>query len=614
MNRPTSYLYDGVANRIQRTDARGLVVSYNYDEGRRLVSILYPDGGYVTNIYDAAGQKVGMVDRTGATSYSYDVLGRQSSVVYPIGQALTYSYDAIGNRTVMASSSGLTSYAYDAQSRLTNIANPYGEVTTLSYDALSREAQKFLANGIAVNHGYDTVGREVLLEQRRTDGTALAVYTSTYDNVGNRLSILEGDGSRTTYTYDASYRLLGEERSGSSSFFTSFTYDGLGNRLTQSKDGTLTTYTHDATNAVTSATTGASVTTYSYDQNGNRVSARADGVITTFSWDEENRMVGVINPDAPAETFTYSGDGQRRSKSTSSGTIQYLWDGENVLEELNNNGDLIAHYTDYSSYWGGLTSLFTTSGLGGSFFYLFDQQASTRFLLDGTGNIANSDLYRAFGERVLSTGSARDPHRFQGQVRSYTDAANRVWMGHRVYDPETGSWFSIDPIGFEGEDWNLYRFVKSNPVIYIDPSGLARWITVERRARFVYSHAYIAFNAPCLGQKTFGFWPGPPDNNKQESTGRKSGSYPRGRYTGGSILYPDPDRGAGHAEAANNSAAFEAALCDCIKWSVSIQKPYYIFPAYMCGSWVAEMWQCAKMGGSKKYNHYLDSQAAAGIP
>jgi YD repeat-containing protein len=41
--------------------------------------------------------------------------------------------------------------------------------------------------------------------------------------------------------------------------------------LGQTKDGVFTTYTHDAANAVLSATSGASVTTYSYDASGNRI-------------------------------------------------------------------------------------------------------------------------------------------------------------------------------------------------------------------------------------------------------------------------------------------------------------------------------------------------------
>lgn len=47
-------------------------------------------------------------------------------------------------------------------------------------------------------------------------------------------------------------------------------------------------------------------------------------------------------------------------------------------------------------------------------------------------------------------------------------------FGHRAghYDAETGRWTSKDPIGFAGDDVNLYRYVGNNPVNLRDPSGL----------------------------------------------------------------------------------------------------------------------------------------------
>ena len=40
------------------------------------------------------------------------------------------------------------------------------------------------------------------------------------------------------------------------------------------------------------------------------------------------------------------------------------------------------------------------------------------------------------------------------------------------YDPEGGRFLSIDPIGFNSGDLNLYRYVGNNSVNYIDPYGL----------------------------------------------------------------------------------------------------------------------------------------------
>jgi RHS repeat-associated protein len=44
------------------------------------------------------------------------------------------------------------------------------------------------------------------------------------------------------------------------------------------------------------------------------------------------------------------------------------------------------------------------------------------------------------------------------------------------YNPSTGRFLSEDPISFKGGDTNLYRYVNSNPVNAIDPSGNNPWL------------------------------------------------------------------------------------------------------------------------------------------
>lgn len=43
--------------------------------------------------------------------------------------------------------------------------------------------------------------------------------------------------------------------------------------------------------------------------------------------------------------------------------------------------------------------------------------------------------------------------------------------------PETGRWTARDPIGFAGGDTNLYGYVLSDPINFVDPTGLApNWV------------------------------------------------------------------------------------------------------------------------------------------
>jgi uncharacterized protein RhaS with RHS repeats len=52
-----------------------------------------------------------------------------------------------------------------------------------------------------------------------------------------------------------------------------------------------------------------------------------------------------------------------------------------------------------------------------------------------------------------------------------------IRFGARDYDAITGRWASKDPIGFDGNDANLFGYVFSDPVNYIDPEGQAGGIS-----------------------------------------------------------------------------------------------------------------------------------------
>jgi RHS repeat-associated protein len=70
----------------------------------------------------------------------------------------------------------------------------------------------------------------------------------------------------------------------------------------------------------------------------------------------------------------------------------------------------------------------------------------------------------------LDTNPGFQPFGFAGGL--YDPHTNLVRFGARDYDPEVGRWTSKDPIRFAGGDTNLYGYTFSDPINFVDPSGL----------------------------------------------------------------------------------------------------------------------------------------------
>ncbi|ECC9296315.1 RHS repeat-associated core domain-containing protein, partial [Salmonella enterica subsp. salamae] len=70
-----------------------------------------------------------------------------------------------------------------------------------------------------------------------------------------------------------------------------------------------------------------------------------------------------------------------------------------------------------------------------------------------------------------------NPHNMKQHIRlpgqQYDEETGLYYNRHRYYDPLQGRYITQDPIGLRG-GWNFYVYT-SNPIIEIDPLGLAGW-------------------------------------------------------------------------------------------------------------------------------------------
>jgi RHS repeat-associated protein len=260
----------------------------------------------------------------------------------------------------------------------------------------------------------------------------------------------------SSYGYDAIYQLLQVQQGGSTT--ESYTYDAVGNRLSSLG---LTPYQYNASNELTSTPNAL----YAYDNNGN-TTLKADATgSTTYAWNYENRLTQVTLPGTGGVvTFKYDPFGRRIQKSFTQGTtVNYLYDGTNLIEELDSGGNVIARYSQGENVDEPLAQL----RFGTTSYYNQDGLGSVTSLSDSGGLLANAYSYDSFANQTALTGVVVNP--FQYAAREFDQEIGSYYHRARYYNPLTGRFISEDPIR-SGMDF--YAFVRNNPPNLVDSFGL----------------------------------------------------------------------------------------------------------------------------------------------
>ncbi len=103
-----------------------------------------------------------------------------------------------------------------------------------------------------------------------------------------------------------------------------------------------------------------------------------------------------------------------------------------------------------------------------AYYFHNDHLGTPQVLTDETQTVAWKTAYTPFGEAVLSIATVENPFRFPGQY--YDQETGLHYNYYRYYDPTTGRYVTPDPIGLAA-GINLWPYVESNPLLYIDPFG-----------------------------------------------------------------------------------------------------------------------------------------------
>jgi RHS repeat-associated protein len=268
----------------------------------------------------------------------------------------------------------------------------------------------------------------------------------------------------SNYTYDPLYELTQVTQAANTT--ESYTYDPVGNRLSSLN---LSPYVNNTSNELTS-TPNAS---YTFDYNGNTTSKAVSAGTTNYTWDYENRLASVTLPGTGGSiTFKYDPLGRRIQKAftqnstTTTTTTNYLYDGSNAIADIDQNGNVLARYTETQNIDEPLAELRS----GTTSYYEADGLGSVTSLSGSSGSLANTYTYDSFGNLTASTGSVTN--RFQYTAREFDSESGLYYYRARYYDPNAGRFVSEDPLRFGSNSTDFYNYVGNGPTYTADPTGL----------------------------------------------------------------------------------------------------------------------------------------------
>ncbi len=506
LGRTTTRFLDAVGRVLQVTDPLGRATAYTYDRLNRLTTVTDAQGGTTTFAYDPNGNLLSVTDAASRqTTYVYNSMDRLITRTDPLTHAESYQYDATGNLTqVTDRKSQVTTFTYDGLNRRTVTTYPGPTPVTATYDAGNRVTQLMDAAAGTINRTFDGLDR--LTQETTPQGTV----SYSYDPAGRRATMTVAGQSAVTYTFDAADRLTQVAQSSQtvglaydtanrrtsltlpngivieSAYDTASRLTGLTYKLGAATLGALT-YTPDPAGNRTAvggtwartglpaavATTSYNAnhqqltfggTTMTYDLNGNLATLTDTGGTTTHTWNARNQLTGLSGPGLTA-SFGYDALGRRWTKTVNAAQADVLYDGLNPVQE----GVLPSTPAANLLTGLGLDERFTRTDGAGLRAFLADALGSAVALADGAGAVQTEYTYVPFGETTASGQTSANPHQFTGREN---DGTGLYSYRARYYSPGLGRFLSEDPVEFAFGEFNLYGYVRENPVRYSDPYGL----------------------------------------------------------------------------------------------------------------------------------------------
>ena len=397
---------------LMRTDALGIREGFAFNPRTQQLVRKNRDGGETTEFFGVRGASENRLesarDARGreTVKLTYDERGRVKTKQEPGTAETRFEYDALDRITKIFRLEDLqTSYEYLGDSdKPVKITNALGDTIEIGYNPAGQVERYKNLEGAVYEYRYDDLGQ--LTEERHPLGYKKTIER---DSFGRITRVKEIDGKETTYGYTGENRLA--SISGNGSTWT-YEYDPDGQQTRLLKDGA----TWQKTEREKIAATGGEIlkqtdskgdeTVIQFDKAGNMVKqVDALGQKTSYKhnalgqltgWedergaaanlqrDAEGRIAGVDTGSSAKLEMAYDLTGRIRKRNNGEQDIQYRYDKEGRLTQIDYGKGQTVDYT-YDKY-GRIDTALTGQGVKTTYTWdALDRKSSERNDIPGGG-------------------------------------------------------------------------------------------------------------------------------------------------------------------------------------------------------------------------------------
>ena len=459
-------------------------VTYTYDnitagnKGKGRLTGITDQSGSIAYVYDALGRVITdtrvMATKTYVTSYQYNAADRVTQITYPSGRIVDITRNSLGQVTGVTTKQNATAAVVTVVSGVTyqplselvkTMTHGNGLITKAGYDLDSRLSSLTVKDGptnvsslvYAYSDGLNLTGM--------TDQVTAANSNTLWYTAANRLQNANGPWGETENYYDVvGNRTYNINTVGATATTRVQSYGSTNNRL----------------NTITENT--AAWRSYTYDGSGNTLTETRPGESFAYTYNKRNRLVGVTRNTASFASYTYNALEQLTTRTSSApaapvGQVAYTYDNDNHLltEAAATTGAKTREYIWLPSNDNDPIDLplavidVATNTLT---HVHADHLGRPTRMTDAAKSTVWQATWTPWGEAHSISGTVQNNLRYPGQYFQIETGLH--YNHHRNYDPITGRYTQPDPLRFV-DGPSVYAYAGNSPYMNTDREGRCFW-------------------------------------------------------------------------------------------------------------------------------------------